>query len=182
MRSKYSRHSSGTAAGLTRYFSYSSSMKGALAPNRYELARSSFSMTRSPLVEGLHIPLGGSLVQLARPPDLVFRVGDHLLPLRDPAHRAREREDAGEHRHRDAQRPLHDARIEIDVRIELAGHEVVVLERDALQLERHLEQAVVVQPELGQHLVAGLAHELRARIVVLVHAVPETHQAHVRAL
>src|SRR5687768_7963433 len=140
MRSKYSRHSSGTAAGLTRYFSYSSSMKGALAPNRYELARSSFSMTRSPLVEGLHIPLGGSLVQLARPPDLVLRVGDHLLPLRDPAHRAGEREDAGEHRHRDAQRALHDAGVEVDVRIQLAADEVIVLQRDLLEGQRQLEE------------------------------------------
>src|SRR5687767_15516594 len=145
MRSKYSRHSSGTAAGLTRYFSYSSSMKGALAPNRYELARSSFSMTRSPLVEGLHIPLGGSLVQLPRPPDLVLRVGDHLLPLRDPADGAREREDAGEHRHRDAERALHDPRIEVDIRIQLARDEVFVFQRHLLQRDGELEQRVVVQ-------------------------------------
>src|SRR3970282_2215733 len=100
-------------------------MNGALAPKRYELARNSFSM-ELPLVERLHIPPGGSLVQLARPPDLVLRVGDHLLPLRDPAHRAREREDAGEHRHRDAERALHDAGVEGDVRIELAADEVIV--------------------------------------------------------
>src|SRR5258708_35059096 len=39
MRSKYSRHSSATDCGVTRYFSYRSSMKVALAPYRYELSR-----------------------------------------------------------------------------------------------------------------------------------------------
>ena len=39
-----------------------------------------------------------------------------------------------------------------------------------------------MQPQLGQHLVAGLAHQLGARIVVLVHAVPEAHQAEVVVL
>ena len=33
-----------------------------------------------------------AVVQLARTADLVFRIGDHLVPLRDPAHGARERE------------------------------------------------------------------------------------------
>src|SRR3989442_2495762 len=46
-------------------------------------------------------------------------VADHFLPLRDPAYRARQREDAGEHRHRDAERALHDPRIEIDVHLHL---------------------------------------------------------------
>src|SRR5438552_3067285 len=77
---------------------------------------------------------------------------------------------------------LHDAGVEIGVRVALAAHEVIVLQRDALQLDRQLEQAVVVQAELVQHLVAGLAHELRARIVVLVDAVAEAHQTYVRAL
>ena len=39
MRSKYSRHASATDCGFTRYFSYRSSMKLALAPYRYELSR-----------------------------------------------------------------------------------------------------------------------------------------------
>src|SRR5262245_48159995 len=109
-------------------------MNGALPPNRYELSRNSFIMRcylpsgrilGLPFVDRLHIPLGGALEELARPADLVLRVGDHLLPLRDPADGAREREDAGEHRHRDAERALHDAGVEIDVRIQLAAHEVL---------------------------------------------------------
>src|SRR5712691_6815032 len=170
-------------------------MKGALAPNRYELERNSFMtlifdgprfgvplLAGSTPVDRHELPPRGAGVELARPADLVFRVADHLLPLGDPAYRARQREDAGEHRHRDAERALHDARIEIDVRVELALDEILVLERDLLQRKRELEDAIVVQTELLQHLVAGLAHELRARIVVLVDAVPETHEAKARVL
>src|SRR4029077_1316345 len=130
-------------------------MNAALPPKRYELSRNwriTLAMVWLPFVDGFHVALGGALVELARPADLVFGIRDHLLPLRDPADGAREREDAGEHRHRDAERALHDARIEVHIGIELAGDEVVVLERDALQLDRQLEEAIVVQAELVQHL------------------------------
>src|SRR6266852_6754402 len=83
-------------------------MKGAVATKRYELERNSFmalmSGLRVPfragsaLVDRQELPPGGAGVELARPADLVFGVADHLLPLRDPAHGARQREDAGEHR------------------------------------------------------------------------------------
>src|SRR6266404_9452980 len=147
-------------------------MNAALPPKRYELSRN-WRITLAmglPLVYRFYVALGRALVELARAADLVLGIGDHLLPLRDPADGAREREDAGEHRHRDAQRPLHDAGIEVDVRVKLAADEVVVLERDLLERECQLEDAIVAQSELVQHLVTGLAHQLRARIVVLVHA------------
>ena len=65
---------------------------------------------------------------------------DHLVQLRDPADRAREREDRGEHRHRDADRALHEAGIEIDFRVELARDEVIVFgqaeeDREGIQTE-----------------------------------------------
>src|SRR6266446_4760622 len=120
-------------------------MKGALEPKRYELERNSFmalmaGLRRSgglrslaPLPDRHELPARGAAVELARTADLVFGVCDHLLPLCDPAHGAREREDAGEHRHRDPERALHDTRIEIDVGVELALDEIVVLQRDLLQ-------------------------------------------------
>src|SRR5690606_9968011 len=86
------------------------------------------------LVDRRHVAARSPDVELARTADLVFRIGDHLFPLGDPAHRAREREDAGEHRGGDAQRLLHDARVEIDVRVELLLDEILVFERDPLQL------------------------------------------------
>src|SRR5437016_4116005 len=81
----------------------------------------------------------GTGVELARPADLVLGVRHHFVELRDPAHRARQREDRGEKLHRDADRLLHDAGIEVDVRIELARHEIIVLERDLLERHRELE-------------------------------------------
>ena len=102
---------------------------------------------------------------------------DHLVPLRDPADGARDREEHGEHRRREAQRLQRDARIEVDVRIELLLDEILVGQRDPLQLQRDVEQRVVVDAELAEHLVAGLLHDLGARIVVLVDAVAEAHQA-----
>ena len=79
-------------------------------------------------------------------------------------------------------RVVDDARVEVDVRVELALDEVLVLQRDLLQRHRELEQLVVLQVELVQHLVAGLADELGARVVVLVDAVAEAHQAHAGVL
>src|SRR5436190_1477448 len=147
--SKYSRHSCATEPGLARYCSYSSSMNGALPPKRYEFARNCLIMIALPaarlaLRDRHDLATGGAAIQLAGAPDLVFRVRDHLLPLRDPAHGPREREDAGEHRHRDAERALHDARIKVDVRVELALDEIRILERDLFQRERQLEETIVV--------------------------------------
>ena len=53
------------------------------------------------------------------------------------------------------------------------------LQRDALELHRDLQQRIVAMAELGQHLVRGLLHDLGARIVVLVDAVAEAHQAEI---
>src|SRR5581483_10374981 len=100
-------------------------MNGAFAPKMYELERKSFIPLISVLQMGTRRPLrntAGSAgllslvdrhelaprrtgVELARAPDLVLGVRDHLVPLRDPADGAGEREDAGEHGDRDAERP-----------------------------------------------------------------------------
>src|SRR5579872_4521110 len=64
----------------------------------------------------LHIPALRAGEKLPRTADLVLRVGHHLVQLRDPADGAREREDRREELHRDADRLLYDARIEVDIR------------------------------------------------------------------
>src|SRR5678815_2585173 len=71
--------------------------------------------------------------QLPRPPDLVLRIGHHLVQLRDPADGAGKCEYRREELHWNADRLLHDARVEVDVRIQLALHEIIVLERDLLE-------------------------------------------------
>src|SRR5262249_43062068 len=118
----------------------------------------------------------GAGIELARPSDLLIRILDHLLPLRDPADRARDREQHGEHRSREAHRLERDAGIEVDVRIELLLDEILVVQRDAFELERDVEQRIVLDAELSENLVAGALHDLGARIVVLVDPVAEAHQ------
>ena len=55
--------------------------------------------------------------------------------------------------------------------------EVLVGQRNPLELHRDVEHRIVLDAELGQHLVARLLHDAGARVVVLVHAMPEAHQA-----
>src|SRR3546814_16596060 len=72
---------------------------------------------RSALGDGNVVALRRPGIELTRATDLLRRVRDHLVPLRDPADRARERAQRGEHPGREADRRQHDARIEIDVGI-----------------------------------------------------------------
>src|SRR4029077_9336625 len=83
---------------------------------------------------------GGAGVELARAADLLARILDHLFPLRDPGDRARDWEKHREHRGREADRLERDPRVEIDVGIKLLLDEVLVRERDALELHRDVEQ------------------------------------------
>src|SRR3954469_17935554 len=121
-----------------------------------------------------------ALVDLARAGDLRVRVVEHLHPLRDPARRARDREDHREHVGRDLQRLVDQARVVVDVRVELAVGEVLVVERLLLELGGDLELRVL--PGDLEHLVDMLLDDPRARVVVLVDAVAEAHQALVAVL
>ena len=121
-------------------------------------------------------------VALARPADLLLGILDHLVPLRHPAHRARQGEDGGEHRGRDAHRLEDDARIEVDVREQLALGEVLVVERDPLQLLGDRQLRVVLLAEQLQHLVGALLEHAGARVVVLVDAMAEAHQPRMAVL
>src|SRR3546814_2025998 len=69
-----------------------------------------------------------------------------------------------------------DARIEVDVRVEAALDEVVVLERDLLEFDRDFEQRIV-DAEFAQYLMRRLMDDAGARIVVLIDAVAEAEQA-----
>src|SRR5262245_30201977 len=73
-------------------------------------------------------------VDLSGPRDFLLRIEQHFFPLCDPASRARDGEEHREHLDREAHRLIDQPRIEVDVRIELAAHEVLVLQGNALQL------------------------------------------------
>src|SRR5262247_3579387 len=82
----------------------------------------------SATVERHVVPPGRAGVNLPRPTDAVLWILHHLFPLADPAHRARHREQCGEHAGREAHRLQDDAGIEIDVRVQLAVDEVAVVQ------------------------------------------------------
>src|SRR5688572_9164887 len=82
-------------------------------------------------------------IDLTRAGDLLLRVEQHLFPLRDPAGGARNSEEHREHLHRKAHRLIDQARVEIDVGVELAADEVIVFERDPLELECDVEERVL---------------------------------------
>src|SRR5579872_5993822 len=70
----------------------------------------------------------GAGVKLPRPPDLLLRILDHFFPLGNPADRTRNRKQHGEHGGGEAHRLERDARIEVDVGIELLLDEIVVMQ------------------------------------------------------
>src|SRR5579862_1122453 len=66
-------------------------------------------------------------VQLPRTADLLVGINNHFFPLSDPADRAGKSEKRREHARREPQRLQRDARIEIDVRVQLLLDEIIVL-------------------------------------------------------
>src|SRR5438067_1739204 len=116
----------------------SSTGTGTLRSNRSRMAPRMAASTRPPTPDAqlrrpvivwgslgftlLHrrvLALGGAGVDLPRPRDLLLGILQHLLPLRQPARRARDGEQHREHVERKADRLIDEARIEIDVRVQL---------------------------------------------------------------
>src|SRR6185503_5203743 len=95
-----------------------------------------------PLFEGYVVAPPWSQVDLARPGDLLLLVQEHLFPLGEPARGARYREEDGEHVHRESHGLVDQARVEVDIGIQLPLDEVLVLESDALELEGDVEERV----------------------------------------
>ena len=119
----------------------------------------------------------GARVALLRTADTLLVAGEELHPVRHPADRARDGEDHREHVERDPQRAQDDAGVEVDVGVEIAFDEVLVLKGDLLQAQRDLEQRLIARVQVLEKVVARLADEGRAGVEVLVDAVPESHQA-----
>src|SRR5690606_14864102 len=97
--------------------------------------RQDTSTTPSAAIRDLDVvPFRGAGVELARTADLHRRIGNHLLPMRDPADRSRDGEHHRKHRLRNSDRAVDDPRVEIDVRVQFALHEIFVFERNLLEL------------------------------------------------
>src|SRR5215211_284928 len=86
------------------------------------------------LLDGLEVALALARVDLARTGDLGLRVLNHLEPLGDPARRARDGEHHREHVGEQPERLVDESRVEVDVRVQLALEEVVVVEGALLEL------------------------------------------------
>src|SRR5690606_30581585 len=112
-----------------------------------------------------NVALDRTGVKLARTTDLVVGIGQHFAPLGDPAHGPGQREDGREQRGGNADGALHDAGVEVDVRVETALDEVVVFQGNALDFHGQLEQRVIFQAQGSQHFLAGFLHELGTRVV-----------------
>src|SRR5207244_832596 len=119
-------------------------------------------------------------IDLARTGDFLVAVLEHLDPLREPARGARNGEQHREHIYRQAHRLIDYAGVEVHIRIELTLDEVFIFERDPFQLERDVEQWIF-SGDL-ENFVGYLLDYLRARVVVLINAVPESHQSELTRL
>mmetsp|Transcript_2581 Transcript_2581/g.4624 ORF Transcript_2581/g.4624 Transcript_2581/m.4624 type:complete len:291 (-) Transcript_2581:701-1573(-) len=109
-----------------------------------------------------------------RAQDFGVRVIQGLAPVGKVAGDARDGEEDGEKGGREAHRTVHQARVKVDVGVQLPVDKVGVGARDALQLHRDVDQRVA--PSNGKHLIRELADLRRARVKVLVHAVPKSKQ------
>src|SRR5215469_1298446 len=119
------------------------------------------------------VALRGAGEQLTRTHQLGVGIGDHLGPLCNPADRTRDREQNSEHRGREPHRLQDDARVEVDIRVQPAANEIIVIERNLFELHRQIEQWVVLDAQLVEHLVTAVAEHTSARIVVFIHSMTE---------
>src|SRR3990172_12809695 len=115
-----------------------------------------------------------TLVDLPGAGDLLLPVEEHLLPLGNPADGPGDGEEDREHVHRELHRLVDQAGVEIDVRVELALHEVLVLKRDSLQFDGHIQQRIF--PGHLEDLFGQPPDDLGPGIVVLIDPVAKAHQ------
>ena len=94
--------------------------------------------------------------------------------MADPTHRPTNGEHGGEHAGWNAQGLVDDARVEVDIGIELALYEIVVFEGNALELHGQIQQRIGLT-QLSQHFMAGFANDGGARVKVLIHPMTKAH-------
>src|SRR5262249_16473039 len=120
------------------------------------------------------VALGRARVDLTRARDLLLGIAHHFLPLGEPAGRPRDREEYRKHLDRKSQGLVDHSRVEVDIRIELARDEVIVLECDPFELTRDRQERA--RPGHGKDLVRHSLDDPGPRVVVLVDPVTESHE------
>src|SRR5215213_10333984 len=176
--SSITSHSSSLTNSLAIFSTYPDPvvLKGSLRTERAELLTGA-----SALVYRHVVYVTGACVDLARTGYPEVGVVDHLHPLGHPTRGAWYGEHDGEGVRRYPEGFVDEARVEVDVGIELAAREVVVVERLLFELDGDVEQRALLVRGL-ENLVDVAADDPGPRIVVLVHPVPEAHETFVTLL
>jgi hypothetical protein len=150
-------------------------MSSSLGPGVFKNDNGAPEQIRSaPLVERQVVARVVTQVNLPRPGDFLLGIEQHFFPLRDPSRSAGNSEQDREHGRGEAHRLVDQPGVEIHVGVQLALHEVIVFEGDALAFERDLQQRILAHQI--EDVVRHFLDDAGARIVVLVDAVPEPHQ------
>src|SRR5437762_10521752 len=100
--------------------------------------------------------------QLTRTADLRIGIFDHLGPLRDPADGPRDRKKHSKHRDWEAHGFEDNTGIKVDIRVKLPLDEIIIVERNFLELHREVEQGLVLDTEFVKNLVAAFAQHMGA--------------------
>src|SRR5690606_30060973 len=121
------------------------------------------------------VALTVSEVDLTRTRDALLFIVEHLFPLSEPAGHPPDGEEHREEIHRETHRLVDEPRIKVDVRIELSLAEIIILKGEAFELDRGIDEGVC--SDLVKDLIGKLLDDGGARIVVLINAMAEAHQA-----
>src|SRR5690606_31283422 len=101
---------------------------------------------------------------LTRTTDFLLWVFDHFFPLCNPADGTGKGEQNREHFGREAKRLQRDTGIEVDVWIELLLDEIFISQSNLFQFQSDVEKRIVLDAQFAENLMAGLLHDLGARI------------------
>jgi hypothetical protein len=100
---------------------------------------------------------------------------EQFSPIRNPAWHPPHGKHHRIHIERNAYGPQQDAAVEIDVGIEVAFDEIVILESLLFELKCHLEQRIFLL-QLVKYLVDPLFENQRAGIEIFIYPMAEAHQ------
>src|SRR5208282_3237749 len=120
------------------------------------------------------LPFFVSGVDLPRTSNLLLGVGNHLLPLGQPACGARDGKQHSKHFRPETHGLIDDSRVKVYVGIELAGDEIFILKGDSLQFQGDVK--FVISARDREYFPRRPLDDLGARIVVLIDAVAKAHQ------
>ena len=104
-----------------------------------------------------------------------------FAPVSGPAGETAESEKRCEHFSRDSEGAIDDTAVEVDIGIKFTGCEVLIGKSGSFELLSDFEERILTA-ELLENAIAGLLDDLGARIVILVNAVTETHEAETGSL